>query len=159
MNKDIRKVITKRNGTRSVITTLYGTEGKKSVKLSSGRATCNKLDSFDFEEGERISKERAMNKYNRTYKEIGVGDVVRVIDPDECYPTYLGWVKKNIPQYLGNFVFNRVPGTESVHPCYEKYRVIQIAPHENFGIMVYAIEDLSSFEVYIISGEGLDKVN
>lgn len=148
MNKDIRKVITKRNGTRSVITTLYGTKNKKSVKLATGRATCCKSDTFDFNKGAELSKKRAIAKY----EDISEGDYVQVINPAEAYSIYTDWILHNIPDKAVMYAYGHKPEMDS------EYKVIKIAQHRKYDKTIYAIESTDGYGVYLIDKAGIKKI-
>lgn len=147
MDKEIRKIITKRNGTRSVITTLYGTKNKKSVKLATGRATCCKSDVFDFNEGAELSKNRAIAKY----EDILEGDYVEVINPARTYSRYTDWVLHNIPDKAVMYVYGHKPVMGS------EYKVIKIAQHRKYDKTIYAIESTDGYGVYLIDKAGIKK--
>lgn len=147
MNKDIRKVITKRNGTRSVITTLYGTKNKKSVKLATGRATCCKSDTFDFNKGAELSKKRAIAKY----EDISEGDYVQVINPAEAYSIYTDWILHNIPDKAVMYAYGHKPEMDS------EYKVIKIAQHKRCDKTIYAIESTAGYGVYLMDKAGIKK--
>lgn len=121
----------KDNGKKIVITSdddsiikacLY--EGKKNI--ASGIAKCHPKDEFDF----LIGAELALQRLKESEKAVEPGDIVKIVNSELCFSSYLEWIKKNAPDFLGFFCYNIEP--EELYPDLKKvkFTVLTRAQHE-----------------------------
>jgi len=97
--------------------------------------------------------------FNR-YKGIGceptpkfkVEDYVKVIDPNKAFVLYRDFINENAPKLADNFIEWGKPNT------FSKFIVEAVAKHPDRGCFTYAIKDIHSLQAFVISEDGLEKI-
>lgn len=94
------------------------------------------------------------------YREISpftVGDMVEVIDSDQCFDTYEEWFYEtgNL-EYKSHYVIDKLPYRNRQYKIVAKGRHIKHSYHPNG---VYAIQDLDTTQVFLVNDEGLKKID
>ena len=136
------------------IKNVYGVLQENGKVVKKTMAKCHPSDTFDFEIGVATVMDRLLEKEDVS-KTIKVGDKVKVIDDRECFPHYGIWFRKNDCRYLeSHFVEGGLPLNNY------KYQVVAIGKHHRYDFYgaIYAIQDLTTTQVFIIDGKGIEKV-
>lgn len=83
---------------------------------------------------------------------IEVGDTVRVIDNKQSYTTYADWFK-NKPELVARYAYGHTPDNGIIAEVIAKH------PHNtDSDKMLYAIETGNYSPVYLVNGDGIEKV-
>lgn len=81
-----------------------------------------------------------------------IGDIVKVIDTDRQYITYVDFIKDNLPEKLNDFKVGRLINDERY------YRIILIKKHPLYDERICVIEDLHTKQIFMIKDIGLEVV-
>lgn len=117
-------------------------------------ATCSPEDTFDFAIGAKLVLERLIDAVNNP--PIRVGDLVRVVNTDKCYPRKSRWVAEHIadPLLIAKYAHGQrlgYPGTIK-HPG--TFRVLCIAD----GWAFIQLADGYDNSCYLVGLDGLERV-
>ena len=138
-------------------------EGKTiSITDSSGHtktANCAPDDTFNLGEGVNLAMSRLHDKTIR------VGDIVKVVNPGQCYTTYVGWIERNVKSIREAALYRYNESIEAGG----KYKVLYMAEHGRSlvdGVLCYVqkyavysngeIDELAP--CYLINIEGVEKI-
>ena len=133
-------------------------EGKTiTITDSSGHtktANCAPDDTFNLGEGVNL----AMNRLHD--KTIRVGDIVKVVNPGQCYSTYVEWIERNVESIREAALYRY---DESIGAGGE-YRVLYMADHGGVdGTLCYIQECYRGktddyAPCYLINIKGVEKI-
>lgn len=81
-----------------------------------------------------------------------VEDYVKVIDPNKAFVLYRDFINENAPKLTDNFIKWGEPNT------FSKFIVEAVAKHPDKGCFTYVIKDIHSLQAFVISEDGLEKI-
>lgn len=77
-----------------------------------------------------------------------------VVDTGLCYTTYNKWVKRHFVDYEDNFEYGHSIADIKNGRV---YKIIGHAPHDDFDVELYLIQDMDTKQVFIIEDKGISK--
>ena len=77
-----------------------------------------------------------------------------VVDTGLCYTTYSKWVKRHFVDYEDSFEYGHSIADIKRD---RMYRIIGHAPHDDFDVELYLIQDMDTEQVFIIAEKGISK--
>lgn len=75
-----------------------------------------------------------------------------VTDSGLCYATYDQWIRNHFPRYVTDFLYDHSIADIKSNRL---YKIIGHAPHDDYDIELYLIQDTDTNQVFIIEKEGI----
>lgn len=117
-------------------------------------ATCSPEDTFDFATGAKLALDRLIDAVNNP--PIRVGDLVRVVNTNECFTLNPSWVAAHIanPILIARYAYGQGLGYPSIIKHPGTFRVLHIAD----GLAFIQRADNYDVSCYLVGLDGLEGV-